>query len=438
MKKSHVMKVLPIALIVACLAGMPLLSACSSSESSKPEESVSEEPKYAVQIYIDCEKNLFFSKYDVDVMVDDEEVGNVEHGGEATFEVNLTKGQHELVLEEEDRTSPDGKTSFVVEGEGNKFAYKIHCTKDQIEIESIKEDVEAQEPDVKIVSYGGASIEVPSAWSVVDAKDGKYVYPEYGGLVYLHVDDLELGQSSADEAYAGIVAGLLKSGQYTVSDDVEKGKIGEAPVFKNEMTMQIDGERYAGKMELVLTEGKMYAVMFAMPDSSYDQHSEDIPVVLDSIKLDKPTAPALTDDSKSKESKESRDAAEGAEAAPKDTKSGIFEYCYVKHPDRKTENSYDIYYLFDEDTHTAVDFQTDGPEGIWTWPYRGNFNDGIELDLVDGGEVVAQWHAHWGAKNSPKTLIMVDDDGFESELEACPESEALSYFTDSMWETIGL
>lgn len=147
MKKSLAKKVLPVVLLVACLVGIPLLAACSSNKSSAPEEAVPKEPTYAVQIFVDCQKNLLFSKYDVDVMVDDEKIGNVEHGSEATFEVSLTKGQHELVLVEEGRTSPDGKSSFVVEGEGDKFSYSIHCTKDQIEIKSIQDETEEPEKD---------------------------------------------------------------------------------------------------------------------------------------------------------------------------------------------------------------------------------------------------------------------------------------------------
>ena len=64
--------------------------------------------------------------------------------------------------------------------------------------------------------------------------------------------------------------------------------------------------------------------------------------------------------------------------------------------------------------------------------------DDIEMDLVDAGEVLAHWHARWTVKNSPKELVIIDDDGFETEFEECPESEALPYITDTMWEKTGL
>lgn len=144
MRKKSVMKVLYISFLVGCLVGVLSLFGCSSSKPSASEQTASEGPAYAIQLFVDCEKNLVFSKYDVDVMVDGEAVGNVEHGGEATFGLNLTKGQHELVFRKERASEPDGKTSFVVENEGDKFSYKISCTNDQIDVKSIKEEAEQQ------------------------------------------------------------------------------------------------------------------------------------------------------------------------------------------------------------------------------------------------------------------------------------------------------
>lgn len=145
MKKNTRTRILPIALLTLCLANALTLCACSSNQSPTSEEQAPEDPKYTIQLFIDCEQNFIFSKYDVDVIVDGEDAGNIEHGSEATFELSLTKGQHELLLEKEGFSEPDGKTTFVVEGKGDKFAYEIRCTSEQIEIESIKEA--ADEPN---------------------------------------------------------------------------------------------------------------------------------------------------------------------------------------------------------------------------------------------------------------------------------------------------
>lgn len=112
---------------------------------SEPEEAASELPKHTVQILVVCEKNRAFSRYDIDVLVDGEMIGNVEHGGEGFYALGLTEGLHELTLVKEGLREPDGKVSFVVEGEGDKFSYRVSCTKDQIEIDSIDEVSEEQQ-----------------------------------------------------------------------------------------------------------------------------------------------------------------------------------------------------------------------------------------------------------------------------------------------------
>lgn len=233
MKKRAMTKVLPIALLVICMFGILSLSACSSGGSTEQEEAgkASEEPTYAVQIHVDCNQNLMFSKYDVDVKVDGDEIGNVDHGSESTFEVSLTKGQHELVFVEENCKSPDGKTSFVVEGEGDKFSYSIHCESDQIRVKSTNDEAEEQ----------------------------------------------------AD----------------------------------NETT---------------------------------DDAAEKDPAKDDNAKNDAPDG--------------SKDSTSNADVGEESKKSGIFEYSYVNHPATKTQYSYDVYFLFDEDTHVAVDFTSDGPGDI--------------------------------------------------------------------------
>ena len=52
-----------------------------------------DEPEYAVSLEIECVENLLFSKYDVDVYVDDSMQGTISHGTTETYSLNLTKGR---------------------------------------------------------------------------------------------------------------------------------------------------------------------------------------------------------------------------------------------------------------------------------------------------------------------------------------------------------
>lgn len=92
------------------------------------------EPLYVVQLEIDCLSNLLFSKYDIDVYVDYEMVGSIEHGGEDTYEVELEKGTHTLRIESQDDDAVDGEVEFIVPDTLN-LRCDISCTSDQVEID---------------------------------------------------------------------------------------------------------------------------------------------------------------------------------------------------------------------------------------------------------------------------------------------------------------
>ena len=51
-----------------------------------------DEPEYAVSVEIECVENMLFSKYDVDIYVDDSMQGTISHGTTETYNLNLTKG----------------------------------------------------------------------------------------------------------------------------------------------------------------------------------------------------------------------------------------------------------------------------------------------------------------------------------------------------------
>ena len=411
MKKNPLMRASSIALIALCMAFVLLLAACSSGESTT-QETAPEEPTYAVQIFVDCEKNLVLSRYDVDVRVDDEKIGNIDHGGEATFEVRLTKGQHELMFEEEGNTSVDGKTSFVVEGEGDKYSYSIKCTRNQIEIETTKVEAEVQPIDMQVVSYGSVSIEVPSTWTVVDAENGKYVYPEYGGQLYLYALGFGLGQMSADEAHASYIGAIQDSEEFTVTGDAEVGKIGVADTYRNEIEYRVDDLYLRGAIELILTEDESYAIIFAIPDSSYDQHPDDVDLTLDSIKYDETVTPTPTEGSGA----EGETVAEGSDVLEEQEPTpSKYEYAYARYM-----SSYDLYYLIDMDEMEATYFGTND-SGSMVLPCSGDLDSGLTIDYGDEGFVE---HLQFKNQGDDSVVILTDASGFDWEFTKADVAEA--------------
>ncbi len=110
------------------------LVACASLSGHRGDPT--EEEGVPVNLRVDCDTNLFFSRYDVEVFVDGESYGVLPHGEDEVFELNLTEGEHVFRAEEDDDSGVSGEETFVVSGEG-KAGFSIHCTSSEVQVEEI-------------------------------------------------------------------------------------------------------------------------------------------------------------------------------------------------------------------------------------------------------------------------------------------------------------
>lgn len=129
--------------LVWMLAFALLLSqfACAEPNPEGDETSSKQPPKpvYSVQLNIDCVENLMFSRYDVDVFVDDKKIGTFDHGTTATYQLELEEGSHTLLLTRENEIDVDGVVELDI-FENTELSYKISCTRNQVEIEVAEKD----------------------------------------------------------------------------------------------------------------------------------------------------------------------------------------------------------------------------------------------------------------------------------------------------------
>lgn len=120
----------------------------TKTPTAAPEPIETETPgeKYAVEITLECYENLFFSRYDMVISIDNIEIGILDHGATEVFNVDIKEGEHILTAANKDDSSVDGNVRFTVSGE-MKVKYKLSCYYDQVEIEKIEdEDTENTEP----------------------------------------------------------------------------------------------------------------------------------------------------------------------------------------------------------------------------------------------------------------------------------------------------
>ena len=129
-----------------------------------------DEPEYAVSLEIECVENLLFSKYDVDVYVDDSMQGTISHGTTETYNLNLTKGVYEIkFVSAEDDEVTGGVSIDIYQDESLK--YKISCTSSQINVETItgvvsENPTESQETKTRITMPYSTSDYIGSDWTI--------------------------------------------------------------------------------------------------------------------------------------------------------------------------------------------------------------------------------------------------------------------------------
>lgn len=125
------------------------LTACQSEQSETNQEEEMQVEKFTVQVEIACEENLLFSRYDVNIFIDDELLGTLEHGATDTYTAELVEGKHTLKAEKEDESDVDGTVEFEV-SENTELSYQLSLSRNQIEIEKIEKEQDVPQKEEKI------------------------------------------------------------------------------------------------------------------------------------------------------------------------------------------------------------------------------------------------------------------------------------------------
>ena len=136
--------------IIAAIFSMIVigLSACQSEQSETNQAEEVQAEKFTVQVKIECEENLLFSRYDVNIFIDDELLGTLEHGATDIYTAELVEGEHTLKAEKEDESDVDGTVEFEV-SENMELSYQLSLSNDQIEIEKIEPEQGASQNEEK-------------------------------------------------------------------------------------------------------------------------------------------------------------------------------------------------------------------------------------------------------------------------------------------------
>ena len=88
---------------------------------------------YDVVLTVDCEDNLAFSRYDVDIILDGKTLDTLAHGHAEKFTGTLEAGTHKIVFCKNGDSSVKGEATVNVSGDMS-VTFKLECKYDEIKV----------------------------------------------------------------------------------------------------------------------------------------------------------------------------------------------------------------------------------------------------------------------------------------------------------------
>lgn len=372
------------------------------------------DPLYEVQIEVNCLSNLMFSRYDIDVYVGLNKLGSIEHGGEATYQVELEKGIHTLRIQNQEDDSVDGEYEFELPGTST-IRCNVSCSSDQVEIKVIEnvtlpfsssdligkpyEDVKDMIHDANLWDIHLNNISDLTADNIAEAglvssvtidgnsefSTGDTVRPEAAITIEYHTA-AELSPPYNDDTVNGM-------DYSTVADAFTSAGFTNVSIVEEVVSSARGAED--GAIASVQIDGKYIHL-----DKVYPADSE---VVIKYYTVDRSPVSYSTNDYET----------------AKLGNSGVFSYV-------NRGPSYDIYWIIDFDEGYVYYFTDgNGDEGCDKVKMEsGDLNDVLIVTYHDGGDTWS-YGLHFHYKNQPTKLIMQDNDGFEYEYTTTNLAEAL-------------
>lgn len=146
---------------------------------------------YKVEIHINFESNMIFSKYDVDISVDGVKQETLKHGTDADFGFDLAAGEHTIMFTNHDDSSVSGSVLLNV-ADDMKAIYKISCHYDRVEVD---EENGGSANDSSVFSNDNSiPSDIVSTPTVTDETLTVVNCPELQSLIFLdrEVDEAEI------------------------------------------------------------------------------------------------------------------------------------------------------------------------------------------------------------------------------------------------------
>lgn len=378
--------------------------------------------KCNVRISVDFVPNILFSRYDVDVLIDDLFEGTMVHGEDETFTITVDPGEHSVRFENEESSSVKGEMVLHVDCD-MEVGYKISCYGDRIDVEGLYVDRLSELPDNKVKIDADASVYKYKNYLDVESTLRNLGFTN---IKYNILYDIVFGWTENGEVDNVSIAGKkdFKRGEiFNVNDEVvityhmpindstsnatdikmAKGSSYYKGMDYQEVKKQFESMGFTNVvLEKVTTEDTAYndGSVFSVQIGGKSFEAADIVKSNDKVSIKYYVITLVTSGSPVFYStNDYKTATKG--------NTGVFAY-------KKDGPLYDLYWIIDFDEGYVYYFADgDGDSGCDRIKIdSGTLNDRVTITYHDGTDVWS-YRLHFKYTNSPVTLIMVDQNGFD-------------------------
>ena len=403
------------------------------------------------QLYLDIKSiaNLFFSKYDITIYVDNKEIGTVEHGDRFTNLVDVASGTHTIVFCKAGGTSPkhaeeiqiDHDTTFSckLQTESNSIVVKDVITEDnadgaRLEIPDVTHKVLS---DAKSILSEAGFINVKATASKSIWEDGNWLVTSQSlsaGTVTDKNDEILLECISLDDYFAETYVNInLKEVQALAEEDGfsleyrgdSSSKLEHSAETMNESEKEdwiaSEAWQYSGKDKTVAVTFEYRGVSESVDEQETlsDTQSVETKEESEDANTDDDIVEYPREDTTSQRSQPVNYSTNDQETA-KLGNSGVFSY-------RDRGGQYYNYIIIDFDEGYIYSFREGNGDTTCDKVKidYGDLNNGLCYTYHDGDYIWTYWlHFNW--VNQPDHLILVDDDGFDYDYYTTNLDSALS------------
>lgn len=137
-KRKVVLALCGAGLLVFVLFISLIAVSCSGSEKDDADASSTAfmGKTYDLTVSAHCRANLLFSCYDVEVLIDDQPIGVVEHGEDATLQTQIPAGSHTFSVREEGTESARYSQDFEMPEAPAEISCEFSCHSDDIDVDN--------------------------------------------------------------------------------------------------------------------------------------------------------------------------------------------------------------------------------------------------------------------------------------------------------------